>query len=560
MVYNNFIVIRRLSLLHWIILAGLAFPGVMSAETPVPMPPILLAGAAALPITPVDENGRLWQEPFEDADGNGRYDAPDPQNPKAHSDPFTDLNENGKWDGPYLAGFSHKEGYYVATGAHDPVWARALVLEIQDTKLALVALDLVGYLYPEVLRIRQEVSDLGLDLVVVAGTHTHGGTDSIGLWGPNPFTDGKDPRFMDHIRRQTVAAIRKAHESRLPARLRFGQSPPPIAFGRLVRDKRDPIVIDNRLVSMKVEGLDGQTIATVVNWSPHPETLGGESSLITSDFPHYLREGIEKGGFRVRNREVKGLGGVALYFSGAVGGLMTTLGAQVRDESGKILPQRSWEKTERIGLLAAWSAIRSLEEASPAPVTRITVRTRQVFVPLDNKFLIAFLEKGVLQRERYHNDQDLLTELDLITFHGETEPIAQMVTIPGELFPEMVVGGHLEDGSPCWTVTERKMIQNGIGKERTAPAHPGVPHEPILLDHLHAPYVFVLGLANDELGYIVPANDFVFPRYTPAPRWGVDRCGDDDHYEETLSAGSKMAPILTQTVIGLIKEETGIQK
>lgn len=547
--------------LGWVlILEGIAPSKILAAEAPLSSPPTLLAGAAALPITPADEDGRLYQEPYTDANGNGRYDAPDPQSPKIPFDLFTDLNGNGKWDGPYLAGFGHKKDYYVATGVHDPLWARALVLEIQDTKIALVALDVVGYLYPEVLHIRQEVADLKFDLVVIASTHTHGGTDSIGLWGPNPLTDGKDPRFMDYIRHQTVAVIREAHKKRSPARLLYAQTPSPIAFGRLIRDQRDPIVIDNRLVTIKVEAADGATIATVVNWSPHPETLGGSSSLITSDFPHHLREGLEKGGFRVRKRSIDGLGGIAIYFSGAVGGLMTTLGTEIRDESGRILPQRSWEKVQRIGELAAWGVIKSLEGASPTPITRLGIRSRQVFVPVDNKFLKTLQEKGVLQRELHHNGQDVMTEVDLITFYDPVGPIAQMATIPGELFPEIAVGGYLKDGAPCWTITDRKRVQDGVGSERTAPANPGIATEPILLDHLNAPFVFLMGLANDELGYIVPANDFVFPRYTPQPRLGLDHCGDGDHYEESLSASSKMAPILTRALVELIEEEVRSQK
>src|ERR1700675_3022259 len=70
-----------------------------------PPNPLFLAGAAALKITPTDEQGLVWQEPYTDDNGNGRYDAPDPLNPSATSDHFEDTNHNGKWDGPFLAGY-----------------------------------------------------------------------------------------------------------------------------------------------------------------------------------------------------------------------------------------------------------------------------------------------------------------------------------------------------------------------------------------------------------------------------------------------------------------------
>jgi hypothetical protein len=70
-----------------------------------------------------------------------------------------------------------------------------------------------------------------------------------------------------------------------------------------------------------------------------------------------------------------------------------------------------------------------------------------------------------------------------------------------------------------------------------------------------APYSFLFGLANDELGYIVPANDFVFPTFNPGPVFGTDRCGSKDHYEETLSTSSKMAPLVTRALIDLIQNK-----
>lgn len=535
----------------------------------------ILAGAAAKEITPVDAKGHLWQEPYTDDNGNGQYDAPDPLKPSAAADHFDDTNRNGKWDGPFQAGFKHKKSYYVAAGVHDPLWTRVLILRSGDMKLGLVALDAVGYANPDVQAIRNEAADLGFSYLIVASTHTHEGPDTMGLWGPNPFTDGKDPRLMKHIRRRTLAALREADRKLRPARLTLAKATLPDSFGRIIADRRDPIVLDDRLTILKIEDLKGGTIATVVNGSIHPESMGGHGSLLSSDFPHYLREGIEKGGFTVQGRTVQGIGGIALYFNGAVGGLMTTLRTEVRNESGEILPQRSWEKMQRIGELIAATVLEALKQQSPAAVRKITFKTKTITLPLDNRYLRILLAKGVIQRETFTNGrpvkppevgQEIRTEVGLITFYDRANsekgrpgrsdhPLAQIVTLPGELFPEIALGGYLEDDGPCWATTDRKKAMDGIGKERIAAAQPGRIKEPVLLDHLKAPFTFLLGLANDELGYIVPANDFVFPTYNPGPVFGVDRCGSKDHYEETLSASSKMAPLVTQALVALIKNE-----
>ena len=61
-----------------------------------------------------------------------------------------------------------------------------------------------------------------------------------------------------------------------------------------------------------------------IGWADHPETLWSDNLLISSDFPHFLREGIEKGVYIEDSLVFEGVGGTAVYFNGAIGGLMTT--------------------------------------------------------------------------------------------------------------------------------------------------------------------------------------------------------------------------------------------
>jgi hypothetical protein len=50
-----------------------------------------------------------------------------------------------------------------------------------------------------------------------------------------------------------------------------------------------------------------------------------------------------------------------------------------------------------------------------------------------------------------------------------------------------------------------------------------------------APLAGFIGLANDELGYILPQEDFVYPGNPFSP---------EDHYEETMSVGPEAGPKL----------------
>src|SRR5207253_9382613 len=54
----------------------------------------------------------------------------------------------------YMAGFGNNRK---ATGVHDPLFARAVVLRQGDTKIALVSIDVVGFFYTNVQRVRKEL-------------------------------------------------------------------------------------------------------------------------------------------------------------------------------------------------------------------------------------------------------------------------------------------------------------------------------------------------------------------------------------------------------------------
>ena len=119
---------------------------------------------------------------------------------------------------------------------------------------------------------------------------------------------------------------------------------------------RAPTIIDETLYAARLTGSDGDTIATLVNWGNHPEALSDENTLITSDYVHYVREAVE-GGVHYDSYDIDGLGGVCIYLSAAVGGLMTPLGIQVTDGNGDTYGDSNWDNPRRLLLIpmsCAW--------------------------------------------------------------------------------------------------------------------------------------------------------------------------------------------------------------
>src|SRR5205085_1249167 len=82
-------------------------------------------------------------------------------------------------------------------------------------------------------------------------------------------------------------------------------------------------------------------------------------------------------------------------------GLMTSLHVRLEDDNGRELPEESGPKTERYGQLLGHAAEDALRQARPVALTPITVRSREIFLPLTNKVYQLGRQLGVLRRKAY---------------------------------------------------------------------------------------------------------------------------------------------------------------
>ncbi len=434
-----------------------------------------------------------------------------------------------------------------AAGVHDDLYARALVIEAGGDSVALVAFDLIGLFHDDVVRIREEIRNqhpgARIGYVMVASTHTHAGPDTIGLW--TPADRSVDSGYVARVRSQAADAVAEAWERRIPARLSFAGARLP----RLIRDGRLPEVIDDLALLMKVETADGrETIASLASFADHPESLGRANDRISSDYPGAARRALEDA-----------FGGLAIFVSADLGGLLTPLDAEVADpETGRASEENSFRKMELLGrelaraLIAAWGVRADAAGAGPPFVTRarIEARSREFRPPLANPRFLSGLAEGRVWPRALAADGTLTSEAAVVTLRaapgvgsaapgaagaaGEmgvaaapAEPLAQFACVPGEIYPELVIGG----------------IQDPQDK---AADLPGAPREPALRALMSGRYRFVVGLCNDELGYIIPASQW---DEKPPFAYGRDR----PQYGEINSAGPRTAPILLDLFTDLLR-------
>ena len=206
--------------------------------------------------------------------------------------------------GAPMAGYYHNRA---ASGVHDDLFAKTLVLEKDGEKAALVACDIIGMprgVAEEARRLAEKETGIPGARIMISGTHAH--------TGPVLYEEGSRYNLegdMLRIAREYIAALPakiaesiKLADSRLqPAKAAAGVGhEESISFNRrfFMKDgtvgwnpgKLNPNIvrpagpIDPDVGVVRFEAADGGPLATYVNFALHLDTVGGVE--ISADYPY----------------------------------------------------------------------------------------------------------------------------------------------------------------------------------------------------------------------------------------------------------------------------------
>jgi hypothetical protein len=240
----------------------------------------------------------------------------------------------------------------------------------------------------------------------------------------------------------------------------------------VAKNARDPAIVDEELTCLQF--CDPKTSAPLATWliyPCHPEVLWEHNPHITSDYPDPLRRVVEAE-----------TGAPCLFMSGAIGGMMTPA-----------VEEHSFVEAVQMGRTLARAALGALSREQAMPVERLEHCRHEYTIPLTNPLFRMAMEAGLLPN-LLNDDGTLTTEANLLRIGP-----AWLLGVPGELLPKLGLALKAE------------MRQAGAGTAA------------------------VTGLTNDELGYILPQEDFVYPDNPFDP---------GEHYEETMSIGPEAGPRL----------------
>jgi hypothetical protein len=171
-----------------------------------------------------------------------------------------------------LVGYGNRPGG--ATAVHDPLLARALVVEADGSAWAIVANDLCYVGSETVGAVRNAVAQrTGVpgDHVLIACTHTHAGPHD------------RDAHSWERPLAELMAdAVEMAWQARQPARLGSGSG---FLYGYSINRRWLDRPIDPGVVVLRVDDEQGNVLGLFTNFACHSVVLGYDNYQISGDWP-----------------------------------------------------------------------------------------------------------------------------------------------------------------------------------------------------------------------------------------------------------------------------------
>ncbi len=462
-------------------------------------------------------------ETWTDADGDAQYDP--------EIDAFVDTNRNGVFDAAWMAGFQNGRA---AADVHDDLETIAAVFDDGERRIGIVTADVVGLMANFVRSVRTAIPpELELDYVLVHATHNHEGPDTQGLWGAADFESGVSDVYMARLRAEMVGALGDAVSALEPARLSMATIDGyDETLGTM--DTRKPLILDPgiRVLMFKRPNTSDENdgvIGTLVNYGMHVELAWDKNLSFTADLAGYLRRGLSSGldydGEIVR----PGIGGTTMWLTGNIGGLMTVLpGEPVTDPwTQEKITDSGHAKARAFGYGVASAILDTVLKPDgfyedPAPSLQVTAQ--KVDLPLANYPLAAASLLGLLDR-----DFDLGLFPPRLTTASEVALLkigeARIAAIPGELYPEIAVGGIETPPGADYEISPIEV--------------------PPLRSAMQGRVNLMVNLANDAVGYIIPKSEWD----NDAP-WVYG--SDEETYGEIVSVGPDGAPAIHGTLLPIL--------
>lgn len=382
----------------------------------------------------------------------------------------------------YLGGYGIGP-VHPATGVLRPIYARAIA--IRDTvgrQVVMAVIDVQGqflayqqgpYGFANIAQAVHTRFGIPVADIVLSSTHTHNGPDDLGVWGGVPDS------YLAFVASQTEKAIATAIGTEQRSYLRWTTADLTGFCGTFGPDSdsshRGDVArypVDNQMRLLQAVTGAGKVTATLVNFSCHP-TIYGPLGLVSPDWPGATATYLEHDEAGVPSSTPYGYpNSVALVTVGALG--------------------RTWPRGLPNGTQPALNPVPAADDNYRADHFGNSVARMAVAAMAQPRYLHSSVVGGALSGLTVANDNPLLAAFIAApapgyhVYRADTPPYGA-----GDVYTTWAVGLRIGDLAFL-----------------SAPGEPYPWIESTLAKRVNTPAVFVIGLAEDQLGYIEPASDY----------------------------------------------------
>lgn len=362
--------------------------------------------------------------------------------------------------GADLTGYIARSG--PATGVHDPIYAKALVLDNGETQAALLTVDVLGLHHRFVTSVRTAIAALCAIPAansMIACSHTHAGPATMLLQGCGEIAES----YLTALQQRLVEVTHQAWRQRRPAR--FGVGHGQVTAG--VHNRRNPgATIDPDLGILRVEEETGQLLAVVLNYACHPTCLTGENRLVSAEYCGYATAAVEQA-----------TGAITLFITGAIG------------DVGPV--QRGWDVLEQIGGAVAAEALRLLPTIPVTAWNRLAPACQSLELPLQPLPTAEALNQAVAEIQQRLVDPELMQQ--------PYQPQIQAAMLAWAT----TTLDKVTSGTAATTVsTELQTMRIGDLALVSAPGELFVELGLAIKQGADVEHLFLCGFGNDNIGYI----------------------------------------------------------
>ena len=441
--------------------------------------------------------------------------------------------QNSIIEGRHIIGNEH----YVSGGiAISPKYPTEI---IDDSKVRVIAMndgsgrgtvvfaviDAYGLANNDVREIRKRIDNYAKEnnivSVNVAVLHQHSAIDTFGMNGNifkavfiNPLCNlingifgsellklhnGKNDGFQNNLFDVTVDTIETAVAQMKPGKLMYGE----VDVAEYVRDKRPPYALENTLNRFRFIPDDESAKEIWFSTSEiHCVGNGVQGTQITADYPYYMEKYINE----TENA----------YFMLLLGAELAT--SQNHDPFNSVEYPEGVEGYMILGEKLGEKLASIEEEREIAPL--LNIAHQEVMFEIENQIMYLAAKAGLFENQAVITDEGVKVVSEIGYMELGTD--LAVALIPGELEASIAFGGGLT-AEDAWRGEDWQYdsIQKMVGDRE----------------------LLVFGLCNDQVGYIVPTNDY------------MPMLWEDSKSIEFVSLGSQTAITYIEALASLINSK-----